>query len=371
VAFPTALLIIFLRDFIIFFAIYLIVALSLNLEYGYGGVPNFGKVLAVAGGAFTVGFFPGRLVAGLFHIGTAQYNGLADYATLTYHETIVREVNKILAANAALSISVFFVTLIVAALVGAGLGYIASYPAIRLREDYLAIMLLAMGEAIKVIGYNYTPIIGGQWGGSVPDAFGWAGDIRYMVVLLFIVGVCLMVLFYVERSVKTPLGRMLRAIRDNENVAESLGKDVTRIRMKTIIIASMLGAIAGGLDAFKAGSVIATAYQRQTWTFWPWVMVVIGGAANNKGTVVGAFIFTSLIRVIDYFKEYLNHFVPFSVVWLEPLLLGIMLIAILMYRPGGLISEKPTPTLGRKELDKIVGSRAVSSSKIEDSTSSG
>jgi len=371
VALPVDLLIIFLRDFTIFFAIYLIVALSLNLEYGYGGVPNFGKVLAVAGGAFTVGFFPGRVVAWLFNISTAEYNGFADYATLEYHTTIVTEVNKVLAANPALSIAIFFVTIIVAALIGAALGYVASYPAIRLREDYLAIMLLAMGESIGIIGYNYTPIIRGSLGCLVPDTFGWAGGARYMVVLLFIVGVCLVMLFYLERLVRAPLGRMLRAIRDNEDVAESLGKDVTRVRMKIIVVASMIGAIAGALDAFKAAGIIATMYTRQTWTFWPWVMLVLGGAANNKGIVVGAFAFTTFRRVIDYFKGYLDPFVPFSVVWLSPLLLGIMLILIQMYRPQGLVPEKPTPTLSRKKLEKIVSLRAVSSSKIEDSTGGG
>jgi len=366
-ALPAELLIIFLRDFTIFFAIYLIVALSLNLEYGYGGVSNFGKVLAVAVGAFTVGFFPGRLVAWLFNIGTADYNGLADYATLDYHVTIVNEVNKVLTANPAFSIAIFLVTLIVAALIGAVLGYIASYPAIRLREDYLAIMLLAMGEAIRVIGHNYTPIIRGNIGALVPDPFGWAGELRYMVVLLFIVGVCLVVLFYLERLVRTPLGRMLRATRDNEDVAESLGKDVTRVRMKVIIIASMIGAIAGALDAFKAGGVIATMYQRETWTFWPWVMVILGGAANNRGIIVGAFAFTSLRRFIDYFKGSLDPFVPFSVVWLEPLLLGIILILIQMYRPGGIIPEKPTSTLGFRKLKKIAGlRRGASASKRKD-----
>ena len=370
-ALAAELLVTFFRDFIIFFAIYLIVALSLNLEYGYGGVPNFGKVLAVAAGAFTVGFFPGRIAAWLFNIGTAEYNGLTDYATLDYHVTIVTEVNKVLGANPALSIAIFFVTLIVAALIGAAIGYVASYPAIRLREDYLAIMLLAMGEAIRVIGHNYTPIIRGNIGALVPDPFAWAREFRYMVVLLFIVGVCLMVLFYLERLVRTPLGRMLRATRDNEDVAESLGKDVTRIRMKVIVIASMIGAIAGALDAFKAGGIIATMYHRETWTFWPWVMVILGGAANNTGIVVGAFAFTSLRRLIDYFKGYLNPFVPFSVVWLEPLILGIMLILILMYRSGGLIPEKPTPTLSRKKLKKIISSRAVSSSEIDDAKTSG
>jgi len=235
VALPAELLVIFLRDFAIFLAIYLIVALSLNLEYGYGGVPNFGKVVAVAAGAFTVGFLPGRLVAWLFNIGSAEYNGVLDYATLDYHVTIVNEVNKVLASNLTLSLAIFFFTIAIAALVGAALGYVASYPAIRLREDYLAIMLLAMGEAIRVIGHNYTPIIRGNIGALVPDTFGWAGDSRYMVVLVFIAGVCLVVLFFLERLVRTPLGRMLRATRDNEDVAESLGKDVTRIRMKVIV----------------------------------------------------------------------------------------------------------------------------------------
>ncbi len=366
-ALPLELIGIFLRDFAIFLAIYLIVALSLNLEYGYAGMPNFGKVLAVAGGAFTVGFFPGRITAWLFNIGTAEYNGLADYATLNYHVTIVNEVDKVLASNAALSIAIFFATLAIAALVGAVLGYVASYPAISLREDYLAIMLLAMGEAIRVIGHNYTPIIRGNIGCLVPDPFGWAGELRYVTVLLFIVGICILVFFYLERLVRTPLGRMLRATRDNEDVAESLGKDVTRVRMKVIMIASMVGAIAGALDAFKAGGVIAAMYHRETWTFWPWVMVVLGGAANNMGIIVGTLAFTSLRRFIDYFKGSLDPFVPFSVVWLEPLLLGIILILIQMFRPGGVIPEKPTSTLGHGKLKKIAGlKRATSSSKRED-----
>jgi len=368
-ALPMELLVIFLRDFAIFFAIYLIVALSLNLEYGYGGVPDFGKVLAVAGGAFTVGFFPGRLVAWLFNIGTAEYNGFTDYATLQYHVTIVDEVNKVLAANPALSIAIFFGSLVVAAVVGAALGYIASYPAIRLREDYLSIILLAMGEAIGVIGYNYTPIIRGNIGCLVPDLFGWAGEARYMAVLLVVVGVCLLVIFYLERLVRTPLGRMLRATRDNEDVAESLGKDVTSIRMKIIVIASILGAVAGALDAFKKGGLVSTMYQRITWTFWPWVMVILGGAANNMGTIIGALTFTALRRFIDYFKGYLNPFVPFDIVWLDPLLLGIMLILIQMYKPQGVMPENPTPTLSSEELEKIVRQRADSSPKTEDSAS--
>ncbi len=345
-------LIIFVRDFAIFFAIYLIIALSLNLEYGYTGVPDFGKVLAVAGGAFTVGFFPGRIIAWLFGIGS----GL-DY--ITDNTAIVTNVNKVLMGNPAISIAIFLATLVVAGAIGAALGLVACYPAIRLREDYLGMTLLAMGEAIQVIGYNYTPIIKGNLGVLVPDPFGWAGNLRYAVIAVFIIGICLLVFYYLERLVRSPLGRMLRAIRDNENVSESLGKDVTRIRMKTIIVASIMGSIGGALDAFKAGGIIATSYQRVSWTFWPWVIVVLGGSANNMGVVVGTFAFTAFRRFIDYYKEQLAPFVPFNVVWLDLLLLGMMLILIQMYRPEGIIPEKPTPTLSHKRLKKFIISKSA------------
>jgi len=347
--------VLFIRDYTIFFAIYLMVALSLNLEYGYGGVPNFGKVLAVAGGAYTVGFLPGRLIAWLFGIGQ-------DLEYVKDNMAIVGEVSRVLAGDPVLSLTLLFTTLGVAAMVGAVLGFVASYPAIRLREDYLSITLLVMGEAIQVIGYNYTPIIGGTLGISVPDPFGWAGELRYMSVALFVSGICLALLLYLERFVRTPLGRMLRAIRDNEEAAEALGKDATRTRMKVIVMASAIGAVAGALDAFKMGGVISMSYHRVSWTFWPWVIVILGGAANNMGTVCGTFAFVTFRRLLDYFKENLAPYVPFSVVWLDYLMLGLMLILVQMYRPGGLIPEKYSPTLDRKKLEEIAESTGSDSS---------
>jgi len=357
--------IIFWRDLIINLAIYLIIALSLNLEHGYTGIPNFGKVLAVAGGAFAVGFFPGRMAAYLFGIGI-------DLDYITYNRgIIIPQVNLVFKDNIAIALAFFFITLVIAGAVGAILGLVACYPAIRLREDYLAIILLAMGEAIGVIGLNYPPIIGGTLGVAVPDPFVWAGEIRYVVSLLFILGISLLVLFYLQRLITTPLGRMLRAIRDNENVAEALGKDVTRVRMRTIMISSIIAAVGGALYAFNTANVIAPTYNRVAWTFMPWVMLVLGGAANNIGVVVGASLFVTVERFIDFYKELLARFIPFDVIWLYYLLLGVGIILIQMHRPGGLIPEKPTPTLSGEKMEKMVGlRRRASSLKKEDSMSS-
>ena len=180
--------VIFTIDLIAIFGIYLIIALSLNLEFGYAGIPNFGKLLAVAGGAFAVGFFPGRIIAWLFGIGP----GL-DY--IDRNAEIIWGVNQVLWNNPTIALALFFATLAIAGVIGAVLGFISCYPAIRLRHDYLAITLLAMGEAIRIIGYYYPPIIGGTLGIIVPDPFGWAGELRYTVSTLFILGIALLLLF--------------------------------------------------------------------------------------------------------------------------------------------------------------------------------
>ncbi len=352
----------FWRDLIINLAIYLIVALSLNLEYGYAGIPNFGKVLSVAGGAYAVGFFPGRIAAWLFNIAPNL-----DY--ITYHRgIIIPQVNSVLRGNPALSLALFFATLAIAAAVGALLGLASCYPAIRLREDYLAMTLLAMGESLGLIGLYYSPLIGGTLGVAVPDLFGWSGESRYIASMLFILSISLLVLFYLERLVRTPLGRMLRAIRDNEDVAESFGKDVTRIRMRTIMISSIIAAVGGALYAFNTCNVFSPTFSRASWTFIPWVMVVLGGAANNVGVLLGTFGLISLQRFIDFYKEQLGPLVPFDVVWLYFLLLGVGIILIQMYKPEGLIQEKPTHTLSRKQLKRLSGEgEAVSNEKSESS----
>ncbi len=122
--------------------------------------------------------------------------------------------------------------------------------------------------------------------------------------------------------------------------------------MKTLIIASAIGAIAGAIDAFKAGGAHARGYQRVSWTFWPWVIVIMGGPANNKGVVLGTFVFVMLRRVIDFYKLQLEQFVPFSVVWLHSLLIGLLLIIVLMFRPEGILREKPTSTLNLERFKK-------------------
>jgi len=329
-------------DLLATFAIYLIVSLSLNLEFGYAGVPDFGKLLSVAGGAFVVGYFPGRFAAWILGIGQ-------DLDYIGDNSLIVSQLNLHLQNDPLFAISLLLITLLIAGLIGAALGFIASYPAIRLREEYLAMTLLAMAEAIRVIGRYHPPIVGGTLGVQVPDPFAWTGELRFVIASMFTLLVAFLVFLYLERLIRSPLGRTLRAIRDNEDVAKAYGKNVALIRMKTILVSSIIGAIGGALYAFYTCGVIAVGYDRVTWTFWPWVMVILGGTANNLGVALGTFVFVAVRKLIIFYKELLSPFIPFDVVWLDPLLLGSSLIIILMFRPEGLLPEKPTFTV---KLDK-------------------
>lgn len=337
---------IFLTDLIAIFSIYAIINLSLNLEFGYGGIPNFGKVLAVGAGAFVAASVPGRIIAAIANIE-------GDY--IQNNLSVVAAADLWIVDNLGLTMVIFAFTFVMAALVGGGLGALTSYPALRLRGDYLAITLLAFGESIRIIGNNFPPLVGGTLGVQVPDPLSFVPDeLRFPTASLVLIVMAVVAYIYCEMTIRSPLGRSLRAVRDNEMASESLGKDTGRVRIKTIIVASALAAIAGALYAIYTGSTIAIAYDRGSWTFWPFLMILIGGLANNKGVLVGTLLFVTLRKVIIFFKDSFEWIVPFDVVWLDMLLLGSILLIVLLFRPQGVIVEKPTHTLGRRTKSKGV-----------------
>lgn len=334
---------IFIIDLAAIFSIYAIINLSLNLEFGYGGIPNFGKVLAVGAGAFVAASIPGRIFASMMGLE-------GDY--IQNNLILLADINVWLADNVLIGFVVMGFTLVLAAIVGGALGAATSYPALRLRGDYLAITLLAFGESIRVIGNNFPPLVGGTLGVQVPDPLAFVPDeMRFPVASLLLLCMLIVAYVYCEFTIRSPLGRSLRAVRDNEMAAETLGKDAGRVRMKTIMVSSALAAIAGALYAMYVGSTIAIGFDRASWTFWPFLMILIGGLANNKGVLVGTLLFVALRKLITFFKDSLD-FVPFDVVWLDLLLLGGILLAVLLFRPQGLIVEKPTHTLGYKPKER-------------------
>jgi len=340
-----------IRDVIPWVAIYFIIAVSLNLEFGYLGLPNFGKLLAVAGGAFVVGSVPGLILAYVLNI---YAQGLDYYNNNNF--VVYTIFNPYLETNPTFSISLLILSLVLAMLVGAALGFISSYPAIRLREDFLGMTLLAFAEIFVAIGINYKYPVNGTIGVTIPDFFGWIKDsnLEQWVVVSFILSIAVAVFFIVNRFTNTPLGRALRAIRDNEVLAQTYGKDLVKFRRNVLMFAGALAGLAGGLLAIYVSSVLAVGYNRLQFTFIPWVMVIVGGLANNIGTFLGATIFMVSMRLTDIYKNYLASYLPFEVTWFTPLLLSVLLTVMLIFRPSGLIPEKPTKTLSEKEIIEIL-----------------
>lgn len=332
------------------FTLYLVVSLSLNLEAGFAGVPNFGKVMFVAAGAAISGSVCGQLSAFILGIDTrGNYN--------TIIPQLLPKINKLLSNNVLLSLEILLLGIVLAAGVGAAMGFLASYPAIRLREDYLGMLLLAAAQLFQIFLGGYTPLINGTQGIEVPDVFGWAaggGGLRDVVILGFLAAFALLVYLYAEKVARSPLGRTLRAVRDNEVAARALGKNDVAIRRNVIIVASAISGIAGALLTFYVGSVGADTWTRVTWTFWIWVMVILGGAANNSGVALGALSFTFLFKIADQVKTNFQGFIPFDVNWLRYMMFAALLILILAYRPEGIIPERSSATLPGGTIAEIV-----------------
>ncbi len=333
----------FAIDVSAFFSIYLMLSISLNLEYGYTGISNFGKVLFFAGGAFTVGALATRTIMGLY---ATQIGNYGPYCTANV--VYATEASKILANNPALALTMFAGLLVLGGIVGGILGYLASYPAIRLKESYLGITLLASGELLRIIARNYDPLICGSLGVSVPDIFAWLPvGIKETVQVSIMLIIAFITWYFVERLVRSPFGRLIRAIRDNEVAAEAFGKNVVKIRMQVLVIGSAIAGMAGVLYAFYTKSIHADDFMPLK-TFIVWVMVILGGAGNNVGAALGALIYVLTERLIMQYKYMISA--PFDVNYLSYIIFGIVLILILLYRPQGILPEKPSKTISFEKI---------------------
>ncbi len=318
------------------YSIYLILATSMELEYGELGLPNFAKAAFFAVGAFAVGALAVRLGALLAGIAWEGEFKLRSY----YYATLV---SSSIARNPLIGLVIFIVPTVVALVTAVALGVLASYPALRLPGDYLAISLIAFSELVRIVTRNYEPLVGGTFGAGVPDFLAWLGSPWRELAKLCMsssVAVCVWAGYY--RLSTSPFGRTLRAIRDDEVAAKAFGKDVTRLRAWTMAIGSGMAALAGVLYAFYMGSVSPDDFTVSK-TFLVVLMVVLGGRGNPLGPPVGAAVYLLVDRAITLTKHLIP--MPFDVNYASYIVLGMTLVIIIMKRPGGIVPEKPPITV--------------------------
>ena len=297
-------------DAVAYAGIFGMLSLSLNLEYGYTNLANFGKV------AF---FMVGAYVA-------------AVMARMKYP---------------------FAVYALAAALVAGFIGLLTSLPALRLREDFLAITMIALGEVMKLIVKNEEWLAGGVWGLSgIPPAVvvqGLSFRERLLVQIALIYG-CLVACYVVcELIAKSPYGRVLKTIREDELLAAAYGKNVFRYKACTFALGSAVSGLAGALFAQYMGTVSPYMFE-PTVTFSVWMMVILGGPANNTGAVLGAFLVEGFHRSSRLLKDYIG--LPLDPINLQVMLTALLVITVVFYRPQGLLKERITP-LDRGLLKKL------------------
>jgi len=293
-------LLLYILDIIIFIGIFSIVALSLNLEFGFAGLANFGKVAFFLIGAYT-------------------------YALLSQ-----------------LGLP-FYLCLICGALVSAVFGMLVALPALRLRADYLAIAILAFGEILRLIVKSEDWIAGGVWGITVRPVFPWMGsEFIYRVENVGLVYLCVFLSFLViQLLANSPYGRVMRAIREDEVAAEVLGKDRSRYKAQAFMLGSAIAGVAGGLYAQYLQCIVPGMFMPMV-TFTVWIMVLLGGPANNWGALLGAGLVELFNRGTTIAEGYLN--LPISPGNLQWILFGVLILFVLFYRPQGLFQESPIKT---------------------------
>ena len=170
---------------------------------------------------------------------------------------------------------------------------IIGYVTLRLRDDYLAIATLGIAETVRLLFLNEKWLANGSKGlYRIPKFLGeWVAPEHYDYLYLVVVLVILALLFLaVERAVKSPWGRVLRAIREDEIAAEASGKDVFTFKLQAFMLGAVIMGVGGALFAHNVRFLSPLTFDPLLATFIVWAMLMVGGAGNNLGAILGAFI---------------------------------------------------------------------------------
>ena len=263
--------------------------------------------------------------------------------------------------------------------VAAGAAWLIGKISLGLRSDYLAIATLGISEIIiAILKYeewlsrgvkNVTGLprpvpyeinlMKTQWFIDITNRFGTdIGDTASIVVKLCYAGLFIIVLgilmWLSERALKSPWGRMMRAIRDNRDAANAMGKNVTARHLQVFILGCGVCGIAGAMLTTLDGQLTPSGYIPLRYTFLIWVMVIIGGSGNNWGAILGGFVIWFLWIEAEPLGNWLmvvitspmddgywlkQHLIA-SAAYTRLIMMGAILLVVMRFAPKGLIPER-------------------------------
>ncbi|RMF89253.1 MAG: branched-chain amino acid ABC transporter permease [Methanobacteriota archaeon] len=282
-----------------FWCIYAILAIGLNIIWGYTGLINIGYVAFFAIGAYSSAIL------------TTGGHG--------------------------------FLTGLLVGMVLAGLaGLLVGIPTLRLRADYLAIVTLGFAEILRLLLLNETWLTRGPFGiPGIPQPLRGLFQESYSTFYLALALAALATVYlFSERLVRSPFGRVLKAIREDEDVASALGKNVFRYKLQSLVLGSVTAGAAGTLFAHFITFVSPEQYE-SIQTFYVWIMVVLGGSGSNRGALLGALILIAFFEGTRFLKDFLLlPLTPDRIAAARLILVGLLLIILMLYRPQGVFGER-------------------------------
>ena len=232
------------------------------------------------------------------------------------------------------------------ALAAALISYLVGRLTIRLRADYLAIATFGIAAAVQLCALNLEPVTGGPFGiGFIPRPFAaQAGNplLFSLLNLALLVTVVLLLYFALERLVRSPWGRVLRAIREDETAALALGKSATRFRLQAFSIGGGIMGLAGAAQAHFIGFIAPENYLPML-TFQVWAMLIVGGSGNNRGAILGAVLVWGIWAVsAALIAAVFDPAQQARAASLQIALIGVAICAVLLLRPQGILGEMRT-----------------------------
>ena len=308
----------FLAGFGILAGIYAVFTLGLNVHWGYTGLFNIG-------------------IAGFFALG-AYTSALLTTAPPSpeLFEDFVFGGN--LADLLKLGVDLWFlVALAGAAAVSGAVALVVGAITLRLRDDYLAISTLGIAESVRLMFLNEKWLANGSRGlynipkflgdRIAPDQY----DLLYFIVVMVVLA---LLYFAIQRAINSPWGRVLRAIREDEEATAAAGKDVFRFKVQAFMLGAAVMGIGGALFAHGFRYLDPFTFDPLLATFIIWVMLMIGGSGNNLGAIIGAFVVWGIWSGTQFLPGALSD--PN----LRFFMIGLLLVLTIMLRPNGILGER-------------------------------
>ncbi|MGO4404980.1 branched-chain amino acid ABC transporter permease [Bosea sp. RAF48] len=277
--------------------IYVLLSLGLTLQYGLTGLINFGHV-----GFFAIGAYASALLV---------MNGAP-----------------------------FIVGFAGAALFAGVAAWPIGLVSLRLRDDYFAVVTLGFSEVVRIVLTSERWLTNGVQGiPGIPRLYsGLGGAAGQLATFATILAVTVVAAWMIRRIARSPFGRIIEAIRDNEEAVQALGKDPPRFKIQVLVVGAALAGIAGAFYAHYITYIVPEQYIPLV-TFYVWMAIIMGGVGRVSGAVIGSVILMAFLEGSRFIRDIVPGISEVDMASVRIGLVGLLLILFIIYRPQGLMGD--------------------------------